>query len=88
MWKELVVKARKREPALEGVMGLGGAQGSTCMYGPARKGGEGGQNQKGKTNCSSLPYIIRNVTCQGFMVLFMAINNNGGSESYVAAMDN
>lgn len=58
------------------------------MYGPARKGGEGGQNQKGKTNCSSLPYIIRNVTCQGFMVLFMAINNNGGSESYVAAMDN
>lgn len=58
------------------------------MHGAARNGREGGQNQKGKSNCSSLSYIIRNVTCQVFMVLFMAINNNGGSESYAAAMDN
>lgn len=58
------------------------------MHAPAGNSRERGQNQKWKSNCSSLSYIIRNVTCQIFMVLFMAINNNGGSESYAAAMDN
>jgi len=59
---------------------LGRAEGNTGVCGPARKSGEGGRNQTGKTNCSSLSYIMRNVTFQVFMVLFMAINNNGGFE--------
>lgn len=63
-----------------------GVQGSTYMYGPAKKGG-GGQNQKGKTKCSSLSHIIRNVTLHYYYFFLMAINNNGDSESYAAAMD-